>query len=161
MILMFGGGGFFEILFFLIIFAVILFLAYVTTRIVAKKSGIRAKSKYMEVVDRLDFGSDKQLFILRAGDEYFLLSKSSKNLDVLTKININEPDADIDPNQTGEKTDFKSMLEKHINFGIIKKDTKDSVFRKNIGKIKNMSESRIDPGDENAQNEGEGEDTNR
>ena len=153
MIALGGGSGIFEILFFLIVFAAILFLAYITTRIVAKKSAIRMKSKYMEAVDRLDIGPDKQLYLIRVGEEHFLFSKSPKSLDVLTKVNIDTSNPEDGPDRTAGKPDFKSILEKHINFGIMKKDTKDSVLRKNIGKIRNMSESRV--GSEDVDKEGE------
>ena len=149
------GGGVFEILFFLFIFAAILFLAYITTKVMAKKSGIRAKSKYMEIVDKLDFGPDKQLYILRAGDEYYLISKSSKNVDFLTKVDITFDDDENDANLSGGKLDFKSLLEKHVNFGIMKKDPRNSKLKNNIGRIRSMSENRASSEDEGR----EGEDT--
>ena len=150
-------GGVLEIFFFLFMFAAILFLAYITTRIVAKKSGIRAKSKYMEVVDRLDFGADKQLFILRAGDEFFLVSKTSKGIDMLTKVALDYSGAYAEAQATpdGEKMDFRALLEKHLKFGMVKADSKESVFRKNIGKIRNLSDGKTN------KYTGEGENTDR
>ena len=153
------GGGLFEILFFLFVFAAILFLAYITTKVVAKKSGIRAKSKYMEIVDRLDFGADKQLYILKAGDEHFLLSKSSKGLEVLTKVSLGnlemEMETELEAAQGGGKRDFKSILEKHLNFGAIKVGSEKSAFRRNISKIRGLSENSTQTG------VGEGENTDR
>ena len=176
------GGGALEILFFLLIFAAILFLAYITTKIVAKNSGIRAKSKYMEVVDRLDFGTNSQLLILRVGNESFLVSKTAKGVEFLTKLGSGSSDAEARLNDGGGsdgggaggggglggsdgggagrggglgggesgnpagqyegKRDFRSMLERYLNFGVVKTETRGSVFRKNIDKIRNISSKK-------------------
>ena len=140
-----GGSGALEMFFFLFMFAAILFLAYFTTKIVAKKTGIRARSKYMEVIDRLDFGANSQLFILRAGNECFLVSKTQKELNVLTKVSLDglltEADAGARAEaeigfgmerraaSSGDRRDFRAILEKHLSFGAIKAP-KESVFRK-------------------------------
>ena len=151
------GGGFLEIFFFLIVFAAILFLAYITTRIVAKKTGIRAKTKYMEVIDRLEFGSDKQLFIVRVGKGHYLISKSAKGLEMLAEVEVEEIEEPSGSVLGAVGGDFKSLLEKHLNFGAMKDNSKGRVFRRNVGKIRKMSEDREGPGQE----DGEGEYTDK
>ena len=110
------GGGIFEILFILIVFVCILFLAYVVTRFIAKRSSGRLKSRHMEVVDSLAVGADSQLLIIKAGDEYFLTSKTQKQIVMLAKLALTAEDTqDSAVRSTGFADSFRSVLESKLS----------------------------------------------
>ena len=80
------GGGALEILSLICVFIFIVFLAYAVTRFAAKRASGRLKGRHMEVVDTLAVGVDAQLLLVKAGECYFLLCKSQKQLTLLTKV---------------------------------------------------------------------------
>ena len=106
------GGGVFEILFILIVFFCILFLAYISTRFVAKRSSGRMKSRYIEIVDSLGVGADTQLLIVKAGGEFFLAAKSQKQISLLTKLALTADELQDVANSAPNFADsFRAVLE--------------------------------------------------
>ena len=128
-------GGFLEIVFFIIVFVCILFLAYITTKYVAKKGGVRYKSRYIEVVDSVSFGADRQLMVVKVVGEFFLIAKTSKGFEMLSTLNLEEELTGIGKQEEGRPA-FRDFLEKRIHFG----ESGNSAFRNNINKIKSFSE---------------------
>jgi flagellar biogenesis protein FliO len=109
-------GGFLEIVFLLVVFCCVLFLAYIITRQVAKRASGRMKSRYMEVVDTLAVGAEAQLFIVKAGDEFFLISKSQKHLSMLTKLDITPGVLNAAPGKAqGFAENFRAVLESKLS----------------------------------------------
>lgn len=100
----------------IIVFGSVLFLAYVTTKFVGKSAARKMKGKNLEVVETLRLAVDKQLYIVRAGDKYMVLSSAGKNIQFISDI-------DMDTNSLSEETEvseagiseFKSLLDKYIS----------------------------------------------
>ena len=110
------GGGVFEILFILIVFFCILFLAYVVTRFIAKRSSGRMKSRYIEIVDSLGIGADAQLLIVKAGGEFFLAAKSQKQISLLTKLELTADALQDGANGAPNFADsFRAVLESKLS----------------------------------------------
>jgi len=142
------GGGFFEILFVLLVFVCILFLAYIVTRLVAKRASGRLKSRHIEVMDTLAIGADAQFLIIKIGDELFLTAKSQKQLTLLTKLEITpetlEENAARAPGFAGG---FRAVLESKLGFPHprVREDKPPGAgFHGNIDKLKRYA---APPGD--------------
>ncbi|MDO5601201.1 MAG: flagellar biosynthetic protein FliO [Oscillospiraceae bacterium] len=72
----------------LLLFAGILFLAWYTTRLIARKSGpaLGKNSANLQVVEKLSLGQDKCLLIVRAADKTLLLSAAGERIGLLCEI---------------------------------------------------------------------------
>ena len=106
----------FEIIFILIVFFCILFLAYVVTRFIAKRASGRMKSHHIEIVDTLAMSADTQLLIAKVGEEFFLVSKSQKQLSLLTKLALTAEDISGGGVQApGFADSFKTVLESKLS----------------------------------------------
>jgi len=74
----------------LIIFAAVLFLAWLTTRLLGRKMTGTSKNKLLGVVETLPVGLDRYLYLVRAGNRYFLFFASRKNMEYVSEIEIDE-----------------------------------------------------------------------
>ena len=128
-------GGFLEIVFFILVFVCILFLAYITTKYVAKKGGVRYKGRYIEVVDSVAFGVDRQLMVVKVVGEFFLIAKTPKGFEMLTTLNLEEEQTSTGKQEEARPA-FRDFLEKRIHLG----ESGNTAFRNNLNKIKNFSE---------------------
>lgn len=108
-----GDGGALEIFFILIVFFGILLMAYYFTRFMAKRSAGRMKSRYMEVVDIIGIGAESQILLIKAGGEFFLISKTQKQLALLTKLEMKPEDLQEDAAKApfGLADGFRAVLE--------------------------------------------------
>lgn len=80
---------FFGLFYFLILFAAILFLAYVSTKFLGVKVSRGMKGKYIKVVDSITLGFDKQVYLVKVGDQLLLISSSNKNIRFITHLDKN------------------------------------------------------------------------
>lgn len=74
---------------FIIFFAAILFLAYVSTKFLGSKMSRGMKGKHLKVVDTIVLGFDRQIYLIKAGEQLFLVSSSNKNINFLTLLDNN------------------------------------------------------------------------
>lgn len=156
---------------FVIVFGSILFLAYVTTKFIGNKSGRATKGKHINIVESVSLGLDLKLHLVKIGDEFVVISASGKNVQMLTKVNMNDYSEEEMPS-TQNSFDFKEIFEKYIqNFkgkqnGKVdlkseegKNSVNDNSFRSNLVKLRNITSNfgkqDITGGDENA-NENQG-----
>lgn len=80
----------FKSFLFLLIFGSILFLAYITTKLVASKVNNTMKGKYISVVETINLGTDKKLYLVKVSNTFILLSSSGKKLEFLTVVPIED-----------------------------------------------------------------------
>lgn len=78
--------GALKFIYFVFMFAVILGIAYVTTKYIAKKGVSKGSNRNLKVVETLGLGIDKSLMLVRVGEQYFLLSNSAKAITLLTPV---------------------------------------------------------------------------
>jgi len=104
-----------QILVFLTVFGTIIVLAFYTTRFVALKAGSMMRGKHIRIIDVVSLGADKKLFLVKAGNKFFLLSSWGKNLQFISVINdIDESVFKYDSykESLGKSNDFKFNLNK-------------------------------------------------
>lgn len=80
------GAQFISLLTILIAVGSVMFLAYVMTKFIGKKSTGIVKSKYMKVIDSLSFGFDKSIYLVQVGEQYVLMHMSVKGMEFICNI---------------------------------------------------------------------------
>ncbi|NLI58995.1 MAG: flagellar biosynthetic protein FliO [Clostridium sp.] len=99
---------------FVLVFGSILFLAYVTTKYIGKRTGRVMKGKYVTVIETVSLGFDSKLYLVKVADEFILISSSGKNVQMLKTIEINEEKEDINENSSNI-VNFKDFFQKCLN----------------------------------------------
>lgn len=80
------GAQFISLLTILIAVGSVMFLAYVMTKFIGKKSNGMMKSKYMKIIDSLSFGFDKTIYLIQVGEQYVLMHMSVKGMEFICNI---------------------------------------------------------------------------
>lgn len=80
------GNTIFGFLYFLFMSAVVLGAAYLATRYIAKKGMPGKTNRNLKLVETLTLGLDKSVFLIKAGEKYFLMGNSQKTITLLTEI---------------------------------------------------------------------------
>ena len=74
----------------LIIFSAVLFIAWLTTRLLGRKMAGASKNKLMSVVETLQVGLDRYLYLIKTGDRFFLFYNTRKGMELVSEIKIDE-----------------------------------------------------------------------
>jgi flagellar protein FliO/FliZ len=120
-----------KIILYLVGFCSLLFLTYVTTRYIGQKQNKAMRSKNISVVETVMLSADKRLHLVKAGKEYVLIASTSKSVEFLSKIDIEEVNGQEAAIEEKEKPfDFKSLFDKYTG-----------VYRNNIHKEKSMEKA--------------------
>lgn len=90
----------------------VMFLAYVMTKFVGKRSSGMIKSKYMKIIDTLSFGFDKTIYLIQVGDQFVLMHMSVKGMEFICNI---EPDL-IKPAIANAPIDTSKSFGKYFDF---------------------------------------------
>jgi len=106
------GAQFISLLTILIAVGSVMFLAYVMTKFVGKKSSGMMKSKYMKVIDSLSFGFDKNIYLVQVGEQYVLMHLSVKGMEFICNI---EPEL-IKPTIANTPVDEGKSFSKYFDF---------------------------------------------
>lgn len=96
------------------LFAVILilYLSYIVTKFIGKKSIKYSGSGNMKIVDRLSITQDKSIVVLKAGKKFYLLSVSPSDIKLITEMEEFDESAvtAINDGSINCNIDFKSIL---------------------------------------------------
>ena len=84
---------FFSILTIIITLGCVIFLAYVMTKFVGKKSMNMMKSKYMTVIDSLSMGFDRTIYLVKVGEQYVLMYSSTKGFECVCNVESSKIDS--------------------------------------------------------------------
>ena len=106
------GAQFISLLTILIAVGSVMFLAYVMTKFIGKKSSGMMKSKYMKIVDTLSFGFDKNIYLVQIGEQFVLMHMSVKGMEFICNI---EPEL-IKPTIASTPTDENKSFGKYFDF---------------------------------------------
>ncbi|MEN2776581.1 flagellar biosynthetic protein FliO [Acetivibrio clariflavus] len=140
-----------KFLVFAIVFGSIIFLSYVTTKFVANKSGRAMKGKYINIIETVSLGIEGRLHLIRVGEDFILISSSGKNIQMLSKVSINDYSEEISSENVSSfafKEIFeryiqnfkgKQNIEKNIKSEVIKDNIKDDRFQRNIEKLRKIT----------------------
>jgi len=103
-----------KITLFLIGFSALLFLAYVTARYVGQKQIRSMQGRNISIIETVMISPDKRLHLVRAGKNYVLIATTSKTVEFLTTVEIDEEaetrNADA---ENSTRYDFRSLFEKY------------------------------------------------
>lgn len=151
----------------LLAFIVVMAILLLTTKYLAYKSKKMMKGNYMKIIESLSLGVNNRLHLVKVDKEYFILSATNKNVEFLARVNISDFEEEDIKNPISEVIDFKSVLKKYItgfsfgnsaaageakqsepvidnrvqNSGL---NSKDSVFKSNLERLKHLSNSMND-----------------
>lgn len=76
----------YGILYFIFMSAVILGAAYFVTKYIARKGFKVSGNKNLKIVETVSLGIDKNLLLVKVGEQYLLLGSTQKNISMLTTI---------------------------------------------------------------------------
>jgi flagellar protein FliO/FliZ len=159
---------FFGLIYFLLLFGAIVFLAYVSTKFIGTRASSAAMGKYLRVIDTISLGLDKQIYLVKVGEQLFLVSSSNKNVQFLSLVDHNK--VKLDPQDVLQSIPENKAIGNNL-FGYYlnifrKKEQKDSSpkpeiiempvnkFNQNLDRIKGIfSEISIDKNGDGKQNE--------
>ena len=132
------GAQFISLLTILIAVGSVMFLAYVMTKFVGKKSSGMMKSKYMKIIDSLSFGFDKAIYLVQVGEQFVLMHMSVKGMEFICNI-----DSDlIKPTIANTPIEDNKSFGKYFDF--FKTENKASMPKKsnevneNINRLRDM-----------------------
>ena len=106
-------GSFLYFFGILILFCAILFLAWLTTRLVGRRMTGERRSKLMRIVETLPLGMDRNLVLVRVGDKHYLLATSRNRTDFMGEVQPGE----IPESPAETAGDFRSILERYAGMG--------------------------------------------
>lgn len=107
-------GGFLDYLGILIVFCAILFLAWLTTRIIGKRYSGGSGAKRMRVVETLSLGVDRSLLLVRVGQKHYLLASGRSRTDFMAEV---DPGPEPEPATEAATVDFRNILERYSGLG--------------------------------------------
>lgn len=143
-----------------LIFGSIIYLAYVATRFIGKKTSASMQSRHMRVIEQISLGLDRKLLLVRVGNEHFLFLCGRKEFRQVARVNL-----DTGENQEGDGTesqnssvfDFRQIFDKTIHNLKDKKEqmkktqdnadtktAKDEPIQRNIRKLEQLREKSHD-----------------
>ena len=113
-----SSGGFIQFLTVFVLFIIVLVLCAFTTKFVAGYQKGKMKSGNIQVLETFKIANNKFIQIVRIGDKIFAIGIGKDSINMLGEIN--EDSIVITENADFDGMDFKSMLDKAINFKLKK-----------------------------------------
>lgn len=147
-----------KVILFLIGFCALLFLTYVTTRYVGGRQNKAMKGKNISIVETVALGMDKRLHLVKAGNQYVLIASTSKAVEFLTTVNLEEPSPEV--RETTQENavlfDFRSLFEKYMGTYRAKKGKEPGItadglpqefpenrdFKSNLGRLRTIVQKK-------------------
>lgn len=96
-----------TVIFVLVIFLVVMYLAYVASKLVGKRYS--AGGRNLQLIETMSIAPNKQLYIVRAADKTFLLASSKDGVTCLGEL---DGDKLVAVQNTDEPLDFAAALRK-------------------------------------------------
>lgn len=131
---------FFQILWGVVVFSCMLFLLYVVTKYIGTKVGKVMKGKIINIVETINLGMDKQIHLIKVGEQFILISSSGRNISFLTNVQMDGYEYNEKVDTSKNAFDFKAFFEKYLQNIKGKKDTKVEEETNNVENIVNLSE---------------------
>ncbi|MDO5560081.1 MAG: flagellar biosynthetic protein FliO [Oscillospiraceae bacterium] len=128
-------GSVFSVLAAVLVFIIILYLAYISTKLIGKRYGRpSANGKNLRIIESMPAGPDKYLMIIRAGQKYLLVGSGKEHLEYICDLDSDE----LNLESSSDKSSGGDFYE------ILKEAAKERIGTiKNRGdKYKNSSDSK-------------------
>lgn len=151
-----------QVFLMLLAFGSILFLAYITTRYVGARTSRTMMGRHLNIVETISLGTDKKLHLIKAGEQYLLVSSTSKSVELISEIRLDSEEEFEKPDSAAFQNvfDFKSVFEKYAGmYKNIKSFTKNNAagsggsnndtdsnrqnFRNNLVRLRNITKGAV------------------
>jgi len=110
------GKDIMQVILMLIGFCSLLFLTYVTTRYIGTRQNKAMKGKQIQVIESISLGADKRIHLIKAGKTFALIATTSKTIEFLTTLEMDEDILTEDEASQGESLfDFREIFDKYIS----------------------------------------------
>ncbi len=77
---------FWTTFFYIVVLAAVLVGAYFTTRFISGKSSKMLKGRYIQIIDRMPLGRDKNVVLIEVGDQKLLIGVTNQSINTLGQI---------------------------------------------------------------------------
>lgn len=112
-----------SVIFMLVMFALILYLAYVTTKLIGKKYSVNGKKfKNLKVLETISIGADRQLVIVSTAGKCLLLGATSHNVSLICELDENKLENFEDQQNPMQTMSFSEALKRVCEDKFSKKD---------------------------------------
>ncbi len=110
----------------LLAFGSVLFLAVIFTRFMAGKTKKTMKGQYMNIVESISLGVDKQIHLIKVDRQFVLVATAGKNVEFLTTVKLHNYVDDDELAKNENAFDFKTFFNKYLQNYKDKKNGKES-----------------------------------
>lgn len=133
------GVQFISLLTILIAVGSVMFLAYVMTKFIGKRSSGMIKSKYMRIIDTLSFGFDKSIYLIQIGEQYVLMHMSVKGMEFICNIepSLIKPSIESNPPDSN-KNNFSKYFDFFKTENKMSDKPQNNEVNDNIKKLREM-----------------------
>ncbi|MBQ9982311.1 MAG: flagellar biosynthetic protein FliO [Oscillospiraceae bacterium] len=123
-------GKIFTVIATLIIFVVILYLAYITTKMLGKRYSLgNTGNKNLKIIDSMHIGQDKMLMIVKSGNKTVLIGVTKDHMEYICDVDESKLVFSTDTANENGVTDFAQILKKtaaeKFNFNKKSKENKN------------------------------------
>jgi flagellar protein FliO/FliZ len=103
----------FQFIITIVFLLVFMFGVYFFTRFIAGKASKTMKGRYIEHIEAINLTRDTRLHLIKVGAQFFLLSSSGKNAEIIREINIE--DFDIEKDEKFSPFKFKNYIDNYLS----------------------------------------------
>lgn len=122
---------------YVLIFIFVIFVALYGTKFLAKRSKTFFKSKYIEIIDSINLGSNGRIIIVKVNNYIYILSISNNDTNVIDKFEVESFYSSY-----RDTREFDDYLNEHLNSHIktnINIDRFESKIKKVFNKFKSIN----------------------
>jgi flagellar protein FliO/FliZ len=101
---------FWTTFFYIVVLAAVLIGAYFTTKFISGKSRKLQKGRYINVLDRMPLGKDKNVVLLEVGDQKLLIGVTNQSINNLGQVSGVSPKVETQQAQGNEGKGFAQQL---------------------------------------------------
>lgn len=141
----------FQVLGFLIVFGSIMFIAFVTTRYIGTKAGKTMKGRYINIVESISLGLDKQIHLVKVEEQFVLIASSGKSIEFLTALKLDNYETD-GIQDTANLINFRNIFDKYLKsfknkdnptsetVAALDKQSEEDAFKNNLNRLKSINQ---------------------
>lgn len=109
-----------TLVFALILTIIVIYLAYISSKALARRMGGSGKSRYLKEIDRIGLGPEQFVSIVRSGDSYYMVGVTKQQITLLSEVDesqlipIDPDDGQINNMSSLVNSDFLNKLQDRI-----------------------------------------------
>ena len=102
--------GILPLILVLLVIAFVMYMSFLFTRFIGKRSSGMNRAQYMKVIDRLAVGQDRFLMIVELQDKHYLVSATAQEIRILKELDGFEVVIPQPPAPMSFSESFKTVL---------------------------------------------------